>query len=96
MKLLFGGLLLCFSSISQAGECIDGKGTVTLPDSAVYEGDFINCLLHGQGKLTWRDGTTYVGEFKNGLRHGKGKHISSAGWIYEGMFKDGMEEVQRP
>jgi len=39
---------------------------MTLPDGAVYEGDFKEGKANGKGKMTPPDGTVYEGDFKEG------------------------------
>ncbi|VAW94103.1 MORN repeat family protein [hydrothermal vent metagenome] len=62
---------------------------VLLPDSALYEGNYLNAAFHGKGKLVWRNGNTYSGGFYKGLMHGQGTMKFGMGDVYIGNFKDG-------
>ncbi len=68
---------------------INKNKQVLLPDSALYEGDYLNGMFHGKGKLVWRNGNIYTGEFYEGLMHGHGKMKFGQGDVYIGSFKDG-------
>lgn len=70
------------------------KNSQQLPDSAVYEGEYKNHLLHGQGRLSWRNGETYAGMFQRGLMHGRGRHVLPGVFEYEGEFVDGLWQGQ--
>ncbi len=62
---------------------------VLLPDSALYDGNYLNGAFHGKGKLVWRNGNTYSGGFYKGLMQGQGKLKFGLGDVYIGSFKDG-------
>ena len=68
---------------------INLKNQILLPDSALYEGEYLNNLFHGNGTLTWRNGDIYEGDFHKGLMHGKGRIKFVSGDEYEGGFIDG-------
>ena len=43
------------------------EGTMTYPDGAVYQGQFMLGLSNGHGKMTFPDGKEFRGEFLNDL-----------------------------
>lgn len=49
------------------------KGTMTLGDGSVYEGEWQNDVFHGKGRLTFKaqkkddKGITFEGDFENGF-----------------------------
>jgi len=68
---------------------VNSKNQILLPDSALYEGEYLNNAFHGKGKLVWRSGNYYVGDFDKGLMHGKGEMVFSNGDTYKGGFEKG-------
>jgi len=52
--------------VNDAG-CYEGVGVAVLDNGAMYEGNFLNGLMHGTGKITWPDGTVYQGMMADGL-----------------------------
>ena len=52
--------------VNDAG-CYEGVGIAVLDNGAMYEGNFLNGLMHGTGKITWPDGTVYQGMIADGL-----------------------------
>jgi hypothetical protein len=42
---------------------MNGKGKLTHPSGAIYEGDFVNNQFHGQGKYSWKNNSFYEGQF---------------------------------
>jgi hypothetical protein len=68
--------------------CINGKGTLILPDGTKYVGQFKNDKYHGFGTLIIPSGSKYVGEFKDGMEHGQATFYSCDGWVYEGPFRN--------
>ena len=71
------------------GQLFSGSGSITLPDSAVYNGQFSNGLLDGRGVMQYRNGASYIGEFKKGLFDGHGILITGSGEKLEGKFSQG-------
>jgi hypothetical protein len=45
----------------------NGKGNVTLPNIALYEGEFADDNYHGLGSISFTDGRVFKGEFRNGV-----------------------------
>eukprot|EP00438_Fugacium_kawagutii_P030252 Skav232752 [mRNA] locus=scaffold757:53535:56483:+ [translate_table: standard] len=45
-------------------ESLPCQGTLTMPDGAVYEGQFKNGKKHGVAKYTYANGAVYEGEYK--------------------------------
>jgi len=42
---------------------LGGKGTQSLPDGSIYEGDWVGDSRHGKGKLTLFNGDIYEGNW---------------------------------
>lgn len=67
---------------------MSGKGTATLPDGSIYEGEFKNSLFEGSGRFTWPSGDVYSGNWRVGKMDGAGKYVNATdGNTYEGIFK---------
>ena len=50
-----------------------GKGKITYPDGAYYEGEFKNDKMHGMGSLYYTKGKpAYEGQWMEDKFHGKG------------------------
>jgi len=45
---------------------MQGKGKLTLADGRVYEGDFMNNVIHGKGKMTYPTGLVEEGDWIDG------------------------------
>ena len=80
------------------GECYgddiaNGRGIMTWPNGARYEGAFVSGKMHGKGIMTWGAGSykgdRYEGDFVDGKRTGKGLYLSANGNRFEGDFVDG-------
>ena len=68
---------------------IDGKGTMTWPDSSNYSGIWKTNMRHGKGTMKWNNGNYYTGHFKMDEIYGKGTFVFGDGRKYIGKFKDG-------
>jgi len=67
-----------------------GRGRMTFPHGAVYDGHWNRGMMHGQGRFTWKDGRVYEGNFKDKEKHGKGIMWRADGSVwYDGDYKDG-------
>lgn len=42
---------------------MNGKGKLTHPSGATYEGDFAENKFNGMGKYSWPNGSYYEGQF---------------------------------
>jgi len=82
--------ILFYPCLSGAQAVRDGYGKMTMPDGALYEGQFKDGVFEGKGTLTYDNGVQYSGEFKNGLYDGKGILIYTDTSKYEGQFKEGQ------
>ena len=67
---------------------MDGSGTFTFKDGAVFTGECRNGKFNGRGSLRYPNGTVYTGEFRDGRFNGKGRMRYSNGKVFEGYFKD--------
>ena len=67
------------------------RGTVTLPDGSIYNGELRADKFHGEGTYTEPDGTRYVGEFRNSRLHGRGTLISPDGHRFDGEWRNGEQ-----
>ncbi len=76
------------------GLSINGKGVFTWPDSARYEGDFLNGKRTGQGVLLWPNGDRHEGAFLDDKRTGKAVFVKKDGLRYEGDYKDDVATGQ--
>jgi len=75
--------------LNNTGQPFTGSGSITLPDSAVYNGQFSNGLLEGHGVMQYSNGAGYTGEFKQGLFEGQGILITGSGEKLQGNFSKG-------
>ena len=66
------------------GECINGLGTVILPDKTKYTGEFQRGLMHGYGKIIFPDKSGYKGSWSNDKMHGQGVITYPDGAVYTG------------
>jgi hypothetical protein len=74
----------------------EANGAVIIPsyeDSEsrgdVYEGEFLNNMMHGKGVFRYANGNIYEGDFYEDKRHGTGVFRYANGDLYEGNFYDG-------
>ncbi len=67
----------------------DGRGIITWPSGARYEGEWRDGKTHGRGTYTWPKGDRYEGGFIDGERHGRGTYTWPNGNRYEGGWSDG-------
>ena len=93
MKIIIALVLLSFSYVLFANECVSGDckngyGTYEWDDGTKYTGEHKNNVAEGKGVIVLPDGSKYEGEFKNDLFHGKGIFYYEDGMIYEGDFKN--------
>jgi hypothetical protein len=52
----------------------DGRGVMKFPNGDIYDGEFMNGLMHGNGKYTSaKDNRVYNGEWWGGEKNGKGE-----------------------
>ena len=75
------------------GNCVDGKGALTLSNGTKYIGEFKNGSPDGQGVMTYSNGTNYIGEFKNGLTDGPGTYSYADGTIEKGVWLNNVWHV---
>lgn len=73
---------------------IDSKVSVEgeifkLKDGRIYQGEWMNGLMHGKGTLFGPNAMRYDGSFKCGKKHGEGTLKYEDGRIYRGQFADG-------
>ena len=90
---------ISWNGYTYTGETSDGyipcgKGKITYPNGAVWEGEFKNGLLNGLGTKTFGNGRlSEEGEFKNGRLNGQGRRVYYDCRILrqfeEGIFKNG-------
>ncbi|XP_059158017.1 MORN repeat-containing protein 2-like isoform X2 [Physella acuta] len=71
---------------SWKNDCMNGKGKLTHPSNASYEGEFVNNQFHGFGKYTWSNGSYYEGNFVENRLEGEGEYHDTEGQIWTGTF----------
>jgi len=76
------------------GDCLNGQGTVVLPDGRRYVGEFNNGIRTGRGLMIFPDGTKYLGDWKNDKPHGQGTLSAVGKFEYAGEFANGVREGQ--
>jgi len=76
------------------GDCINGQGTVVLPDGRRYVGEFQDGIRTGRGLMTFPDGTKYLGDWRSDKPHGQGILSSVGKFEYVGEFAKGVREGQ--
>jgi SH3-like domain-containing protein len=76
------------------GDCINGQGTVVLPDGRRYVGEFQDGIRTGRGLMTFPDGTKYLGDWQNDKPHGHGTLSSVGKFEYAGEFAKGVRQGQ--
>jgi len=76
------------------GDCLNGQGTVVLPDGRRYVGEFQDGIRTGRGLMTFPDGTKYLGDWQNDKPHGQGTLSSAGKFEYAGEFANGVREGQ--
>ncbi len=72
------------------GECINGRGTLILPDKTIYTGELQRGLMHGYGKITFPDKSGYKGSWSNEKMHGEGVLTYPDGAVYTGRVSKNM------
>jgi SH3-like domain-containing protein len=76
------------------GDCLNGQGTVVLPDGRRYVGEFQDGIRTGRGLMMFPDGTKYLGDWQNDKPHGQGTLSSVGKFEYAGGFANGVREGQ--
>ena len=76
------------------GSLRTGRGKMTLPNGANYEGQFTRGKIQGEGTMTYTNGDKYIGSWMNELPNGQGKYFFKTRERYEGRFVDGKFEGQ--
>ena len=66
------------------GDCINGRGTLILPDKTEYTGEFQRGWMHGNGKIIFPDKSGYKGSWSNDKMHGEGMITYPDGAVYTG------------
>jgi len=95
INLIVGVLLLLpqgAAALCVQGDCVNGQGTVVLPDGRRYVGEFREGIRSGRGLMTFPDGTKYLGDWQNDKPHGQGTLSSVSKFEYAGEFADGVRE----
>lgn len=95
IHLIVGILLLLpqgAAALCVQGDCLNGQGTVVLPDGRRYVGEFQNGIRNGRGLMTFPDGTKYLGDWLNDKPHGQGTLSSIGKFEYAGEFANGVRE----
>ena len=72
------------------GDCINGQGTVVLPDGRKYVGEFREGVRTGRGLMTFPDGTKYIGDWLDDNPHGQGTLSAVGKFEYKGEFVNGV------
>ena len=76
------------------GDCLNGQGTVVMPDGRKYVGQFKEGVRVGQGLMTFPDGTKYIGNWQYDKPHGRGKLSAAGKYEYVGEFDNGVRDGQ--
>lgn len=76
------------------GSVRDGRGKMTLPNGAFYEGQFSRGKIQGEGTMTYANGDKYIGAWVNELPNGQGKYFFKTRERYEGRFLNGEFDGQ--
>ncbi|MBQ9008415.1 MAG: TIR domain-containing protein, partial [Clostridia bacterium] len=76
------------TSENNSDTILNGHGTKTYSNGAVYDGDFVNGQRSGKGKLTYANGAVYEGDWTDNNKNGQGKMIYAGGAVYEGEWKN--------
>lgn len=76
------------------GDCVNGQGTVVLPDGRRYVGEFKDGVRVGRGLMTFPDGTKYLGDWQNDKPDGQGTLSSAGKFEYAGEFNNGVRHGQ--
>jgi hypothetical protein len=72
----------------------DGRGKMTMPNGATYDGQFSRGKMQGEGTMSYTNGDKYVGAWSNDMPNGKGKYFFKTKERYEGNFVNGIFEGQ--
>ena len=59
----------------------------------MYEGHFVQSMMHGKGKFTWANGDMYEGGFVDDKKTGKAKYTWSNGYFCYGDFVNGQSKM---
>ena len=76
------------------GDCMNGQGTVVLPDGRRYVGEFKEGIRSGRGLMTFPDGTKYLGDWQQDKPYGQGTLSSVGKFEYAGEFNNGVRHGQ--
>jgi lipoprotein NlpI len=66
------------------GGCINGRGTMILPDKTKYTGEFQRGWIHGNGEIIFPDKSGYKGSWSNDKMNGEGVITYPDGAVYTG------------
>jgi len=70
---------------------ITGKGTRTISNSLIYQGEWVDGKYSGKGILYFNKNVIYQGNFVDGEKSGEGTSFFEDGKIlYKGIFEDGL------
>lgn len=68
-----------------------GFGSALLPNSDIYEGEYLHGRRHGKGMYCFKNGARYEGQWKKGMKHGKGEFLYPDGSRYKGDWKKDLK-----
>ena len=101
MRIFFNLLVLVLlllpagaAALCVQGDCLNGQGTVVLPDGRRYVGEFQDGIRTGRGLMTFPDGTRYLGDWQDDKPNGQGTLSSAGKFEYAGAFANGVREGQ--
>lgn len=72
------------------GRIVHGNSHADSHGNEVYEGEWVEDLMHGTGTYTFTSGATYHGQWIKGKRHGVGKIEYPDGSSYDGQWENDM------
>ncbi|MBK6822050.1 MAG: hypothetical protein IPG87_03340 [Saprospiraceae bacterium] len=55
------------------GNCMNGFGTMIMPDKSRYTGEFVNGKIQGRGIYYFSNGSKYLGNWKSGSTTWRGQ-----------------------
>lgn len=69
-----------------------GVGKMEWADGSVYNGEFVDGMMHGPGHIIYENKDTYTGDFANDFRHGTGTYYNSTKMLERtGEWEEGVE-----